>query len=138
MLLQDVLQDVVVAVSVCPQVLYLCVAPLQAGRCYAVAVFRAGQAVDSGVGLLVVEPLPFVDAGICRILARDESESSDDAFLLIQAYVAVACFYILLYQLFGGVSACPLLHVPAFSHDAFALFEDVHQAVDFFYTGFSD
>lgn len=76
MLLQDVLQDVVVAVGVGPQVLYLRVAPLQAGGSYAVAVFRAGQSVYGGVGPFVVQPLAFVDAGVCRVLARNEGEGA--------------------------------------------------------------
>lgn len=90
--LQDVLQDEVVAVGVCPQVLYLGVAPLQAGGGYTVAVFCTGQAVDGGIGTFVVQPLSLVDAGIGWVFARDEGKGPDDISLFVQTGIAVTGF----------------------------------------------
>lgn len=138
MLLQDVLQNVVVAVCVGPQVLYLRVAPIQTGGSHAMTVFRTGQPVYGGVRAFVVQPLAVVDAGVCGVFARNEGKRSDDAGLFVQTDIAVTGFDIFPDQFTAGIASCPLFQVAAFPHDTFALFEDIHQAVQVFHSAFSD
>lgn len=135
---KDMLQDVVVAVGIGPQVGYLPVTPFQAGGGYPVAVFSACQAMDNSVGLGVVQPGSFVNMCIGRVFAGNEGKGANDVSLLVQADVAVAVCHVFLDKLGGGVSARPLFQVPAFPHDAFPLFKNIHQDVQVGWLAFSD
>lgn len=76
MLLKDVLQDAVVAVGVGTEVRTLTAAPLQTGLCHSVTLGGAGQPMQGGVGLMVVEPLTLVDVGIGGVGSGYEAEGS--------------------------------------------------------------
>lgn len=131
--LEDVLQDVVIAVGIGTQVRNLPVAPFQAGGGYSFARFGACQAVDDAVGKGIFQPFSFVDAGIGGVVSPDEGEGSDDFSGIVEADVAVAISDVLHNQLRRRVVARPLLHVSVFAHDAFALFKDLHE--DFYLSG---
>lgn len=120
---QDVLQDVVVAVGIGSEVGVLASAPCQAGLGYAVALWGAGQAVQGGVGLIIVEPLSLIDVSIGGIRTGDEAEGADELLLVIQAHVAVAVLDVVAYQVFSGIAGGPLAMVSAGSHNELGGFE---------------
>lgn len=120
---QDVLQDVVVAVGIGSEVGVLASAPRQAGLGYAVALWGASQAVQGGVGLIIVEPLSLIDVGIGGIRTGDEAEGADELLLVIQAHVAVAVLDVVAYQVFSGIAGGPLTMVSVGSHNELGGFE---------------
>ena len=111
---------------------------MQAGRCYAFAVFRTGQTVDNAVRLFVIYPCTVIDVRIGRVISLYEGEGSHYFLFFIKAYIAVPVFNILFDNLYGRVAAGPLFGVPVLAHDALSLFKDIHKDGKFCDFGFSD
>ena len=128
--LEDILQDMIIAMGIGTQVGYLAVTPLQAGGCYAFTVFRTCQTVDNAIRADIVYPFTVVDLHIGRVVSLYKGESSYDILFFIEAYIAVSVLDIFLDNFLGGVAAGPLFHVPVFAHDAFSLLEDVHEGIE--------
>jgi len=92
MFLQDVLQDMIVPMSVGTQVGDLLVAPLQAGVCHAFAGFCACQSMNHSIRRNVIRPLAFVNMCISGVVALDKGKSSDNLSGFVDAHVAVSLF----------------------------------------------
>lgn len=129
------LQDMVVAVGVGPEVGVLMSTPLKAGLGYAVALRSAGQAVQGGIGLIVVEPLSLVDVGVGGVWAGDETEGADELVLVIQTHVAVAVRDVVAYQVFVRIAGGPLAMVSVGTHDELGGFEKGYELRKFLQPG---
>ena len=86
--LEDILQDMIIAMGIGTQVGYLAVTPLQAGGCYAFTVFRTCQTVDNAIRADIVYPFTVVDLHIGRVVSLYKGESSYDILFFIEAYRA--------------------------------------------------
>ena len=135
---QNVLHDIVVTVSVSPEVRHLHVTPIQTGSRHTCGIFAACQTMNGCIRPVLIQPLPLVNVYIRRIYAWDESKSTYRTFPFVQTQIAVSTGYIIANQLFGRVSARPLLLVSTVAHNTPAMLIKLHQHRQVCKSRFSD
>ena len=123
-----VLHYVVVCVGVHAEVLAALPGPGEAGLGDAVAVAGAGQAVDGGVGEVVLQPSSLIDAVVGGLDAGDEGEGAYGVAAFVFDDEAAAEADVFEHHVAGGVFACPLGGVAVGAHYLARLTEKFHQA----------
>ena len=115
MLFQQVPHYHVVAVGVNPDVVAVCQAEGKHGGECPSGMVAGGYTVDDMIGMGIVCPFAFIDAGVSGLRRRDEGERTDNLARFFY-HIAHPTANIVQEDIGGRITIGPLVHIAAFPH----------------------